>query len=88
MPNARRTQGERRDRRITPAQIDMMRAQRAAQDALGEKTLLSVWTPCCQLYTGKSTGRVAHVWTMASEYRVEIPAPLPPQQNPNAERRT
>lgn len=84
MPNA--PNARRRRRPITRQQLEMMRAQRAAESALGEPARLAVWTPFAQMFTTAS-GKLAHVWTMAGEYRVEVPAPLPPQHNPNADRR-
>lgn len=61
-------------RELTVQQLAMIRAQRAAQDALGEPCELISWIPVMQTYRGKRSRRVVHVWTYASEYQVELPA--------------
>jgi len=58
--------------KVVPDAGRIHRAKHAAELALGEAVKLAVWTPIMQTFTGES-GRVVHVWTYASEYRVELP---------------
>ena len=58
--------------RLGPEGIARARAQRAAETALGEPARLVVWTPVLQTFI-TDAGRVAHVWTVAGEYRAEVP---------------
>jgi len=57
--------------RLGPEGIARARAQRAAETALGEPARLVVWTPVLQTFI-TDAGRVAHVWTVAGEYREGI----------------
>lgn len=50
----------------------LKRAHAAAELALGESVKLAVWTSIMQTFMSPS-GRIVHVWTFASELRVEVP---------------
>lgn len=58
--------------RIAPENVMLKRAHAAAELALGEDVKLAVWTSIMQTFISPS-GRVVHIWTFASELRVEVP---------------